>query len=85
MEKAVIGTDSGGTAEMLDHGDCGLLVAPDDPGSMCESVLKLLDNKSLAESLAKRGSEKVRAYFDKEKSMNTISQIYNEGLLAILT
>jgi glycosyltransferase involved in cell wall biosynthesis len=69
---------------MLDHGKCGLLAQPDNPKSMAEAVINLLVDRGLASSLANAARAKVLADYDKEKSMDKISQIYNEGYRAAL-
>ncbi len=76
MRRPVIGTDSGGTPQMLDHGDCGLLAEPKNPASFARKVIKLLSDRELAESLATNARKKVVTSFDRKISMDRLDSIY---------
>ena len=39
---AVVGTNVGGIPEVLDHGDAGVLVPPDEPATLAEALLELV-------------------------------------------
>jgi len=51
---AVIATSTGGTAELLQPGS-GLLVPPEDPSALADSLGSLLQNKAFAEGIADAG------------------------------
>jgi glycosyltransferase involved in cell wall biosynthesis len=53
----VIGTDSGGTPELIAHGRTGLLYAPRDAGALAACVGRLIDEPGLALRLAEAGRE----------------------------
>jgi len=76
MRRPVIGTDSGGTPQMLDHGDCGLLAEPKNPASFARRVIKLLSDRELAESIATNARKKVVTSFDRKISMDRLDSIY---------
>lgn len=76
MEKPVIGTRAGGTPEMLDNGECGLLAQPRDARSLSKNVIKLLDNPSLAKSMGEAAREKVLMRYDKKVVMDRLDAIY---------
>jgi glycosyltransferase involved in cell wall biosynthesis len=46
-----IGTKVGGIPEMLDYGNCGLLVDPNSPVQLSNSILELMSNPSLMSKL----------------------------------
>ncbi|MBI5814938.1 MAG: glycosyltransferase family 4 protein [Nitrospinae bacterium] len=76
MGKAVVGTNSGGTPEMLDNGGCGLLAEPKDPGSLAKPVIKLLDGPALAADLSAKARRKVVGAHGMEPVMDRLSAIY---------
>ncbi len=45
MSKATIVTDVGGNPEVIEDGVNGILIPPDDPGSLAESMIELFNNE----------------------------------------
>lgn len=76
MKKPVVGSRAGGTPEMLDHGECGLLAEPRDHASLAKKVIQLLDDAALRELLASNAREKVKARYDKRVIINRLDAIY---------
>ncbi len=56
----VVGTDVGGIPELIKNNETGLLVPPNNPQKLAESVNKLLENKQNADQLANSGYEFVK-------------------------
>jgi glycosyltransferase involved in cell wall biosynthesis len=56
--KAVVGSNSGGMAEML-AGDCGLLIPPNDPDAIAESVVRILKSDELRMQMGGRARRRV--------------------------
>lgn len=54
-----VGTTVQSIPEILDHGRAGLLVAPDDPGSLATAILRILLEDQLADRLASAGRRHV--------------------------
>jgi len=54
---AVIASGSGGLAELIQHGDTGILTPPNDVHALAEALGALLENRELAESLGCRARE----------------------------
>lgn len=50
--RPLIGADSEGTAELIDHGVTGLLYKPGDADELADHVLELADNEARAKALA---------------------------------
>lgn len=53
--KAVIATPAGGTAEMVTHGETGLIVPFNDHEAYAESIEKLLDDPKMCKRMGKAG------------------------------
>ena len=56
-----IGTDVGGTAEIIDDGVTGLLCRVNDPEDMCRAMSTLFDDAALGERLGRRARQYVLA------------------------
>jgi glycosyltransferase involved in cell wall biosynthesis len=48
----VVASAAGGLKEIVVHGECGLLVPPNDPGQLAEALLSVLTNQELRGRLA---------------------------------
>ncbi len=59
-----IGTDSGGTPEILSYGDCGLLCQPQSSDSLAESMLTLLSNPQRRHALGQKAREKALTEYE---------------------
>jgi glycosyltransferase involved in cell wall biosynthesis len=59
----VVSTRVGGTAEALRDGETALLVEPDSPPALATAIERLLDDRALAERLARAGAEDVAHRF----------------------
>lgn len=62
LQKPVVATDTGGSAEMVEDGVSGLLVPPGDDSALAEAIGRLLTERSTAERLAAAGAARVRAF-----------------------
>jgi glycosyltransferase involved in cell wall biosynthesis len=60
----VVTTNVGGMREAVDEGRTGLLVPPGDSGALADAVLRLIEDRVLAEQLANRGRSFVETEFD---------------------
>jgi glycogen(starch) synthase len=68
LEAAAAGTpvavaDTGGLAEIVDHGVTGVKFAPHDPAALAASVSAVLDDREYARTLARRARRRVREEF----------------------
>jgi glycosyltransferase involved in cell wall biosynthesis len=61
--KPVIGPDCGAPAEIIRHGQHGLLVDPESPAAVAEALLKLLTCPDLAQRMGQAGEEWVRRHY----------------------
>ncbi|NQS99848.1 MAG: glycosyltransferase family 4 protein [Candidatus Omnitrophica bacterium] len=76
MELAVIASDVGGIYTVVQDGVNGLLVHPGDPHELAEAIFKLLNNKKLAQELARQGREQALRRFDLDQMVDGIEQVY---------
>jgi glycosyltransferase involved in cell wall biosynthesis len=61
--KPVIGPNYGAPAELIRHGETGLMVDPEDPASVAEALLDLLTHPERAREMGNTGGERVRTYY----------------------
>jgi glycosyltransferase involved in cell wall biosynthesis len=62
--KPLVATKVGGIPEFIEHGVNGLLVEPDNPCVLSEAMATVLQNPTLADTLATNGYELVQERFD---------------------
>jgi glycosyltransferase involved in cell wall biosynthesis len=80
----VVCTRQSGTAEAVEHGRTGLLVAPDDPASLADALATVLTEDGLAEWLGAAARASVRARFDRTGLLPVVSAALDEaGLIRL--
>jgi glycosyltransferase involved in cell wall biosynthesis len=75
---ACVATAVGGVPEMLDHGGCGVLVAPGDPSALVGGLLRVLTDPVLARTLGERARERVRDHYSIEAVTGRYVELYRE-------
>jgi glycosyltransferase involved in cell wall biosynthesis len=55
FSKPVVATTAGGIPEIIEHGKNGMLVQPDDPDALAESLIRLLKDGALQQRLGESG------------------------------
>ncbi|MCJ7811413.1 MAG: glycosyltransferase family 4 protein, partial [Dehalococcoidia bacterium] len=55
----VVATDVGGVPELVEHGETGLLVPPNDPDALADAINDLLDDPDEMEQMGARGRQLV--------------------------
>ncbi len=76
----VVATKVGGVIEIIDDGKTGLLVSPKDPADMAQAILKILNNKILAQQLTGAARQKLSEKFTLEKMAEATLRVYAELL-----
>jgi glycogen synthase len=76
----VIGTETGGTKEILKHGETGLSFPPGDAGALAGCVKQLIDKPELRTKLSKNGRELVERQFDIHRMVDEI-EAYLEDVI----
>jgi glycosyltransferase involved in cell wall biosynthesis len=80
MRKPLVATNVGGTPEVVREGVTGLLIKPGDSSEMAKCIMKLLNNKNLAEQYGNVGRKRVEAMFTIERNIKEIENVYLELL-----
>lgn len=80
MGKPVVGTDVGGVNEVIKHGVNGYLIKPDDPSSLAEAVIKLLDDTETSSKMAVNGRKIVEEKFTTEIMCRKMFNLYSSLL-----
>ena len=78
--RPVVASAIGGTDELIDDGQTGLLVPPKDPEALAAALRRLLADQTLRTSLAGRAREVVESRFARESMARRVERIYEELL-----
>lgn len=77
---AVIAADHGAAPELLEHGQCGVLVAPGDIDALAGALDSLLDDPALRDRLGSAARERVVTTFGREAFERSVLTLYSELL-----
>lgn len=75
---AVIASNVGGNPELIQSGKNGLLVYPNDPGDLAESIVSLLKSENLNRSLGAQARRTVEDSFTSEKCASKTFEVYKQ-------
>jgi len=75
--KPVIATAVGGTAELVEDGETGLLVAPRDPPQLAGAIRSLAADASLRDRLGRAGRGRVERCFSESEMTRRILEVYD--------
>ncbi len=78
--RPVIATDSGGPAEIIDHGESGLIVPKGDLVSMRTAMESLMNDVDRREQMAIIGRERVRKRYRLEETSDRLRDLYQAAL-----
>ena len=76
MGRPVVASLGGGIMDILDDEVEGLVVPRGDCSKLAEGIVRLLRDRSLCESMGRRGHEKAYRHFSSENSARAIEKIY---------
>jgi glycosyltransferase involved in cell wall biosynthesis len=74
----VIGTDVGGTPEIIDHEKTGLLVAPDQPAALARAITLLVKQPDRALQLGRAGQSHVRTHLTWDRVAEAFETLYHQ-------
>jgi glycosyltransferase involved in cell wall biosynthesis len=74
---ACIGTEAGGTPEVLENGKAGLLVPSGSADGIARALMTLFENPELCGILGARARKSARARFDIERIMKQVENLYS--------
>jgi len=78
MGKPIIGSSEWGAGDIIIDGKTGYLVKPNDTLDLADKLTTLLTNKSLRESMGKKGKERVMTNFLWEHNVKNLIKTYDE-------
>ena len=77
----VVATDSGGPAEILDGGKCGLLVPTGDSPAIEKALRALLDDPGRRGRMAVQALERAKSQFDMKRVIQEVEAVYAQAVL----
>lgn len=79
MGRPLVATRNGGLVDIIDDGETGLLVPPDNPQALQEALQRLLDNPEQREAMGKTAKQRV-ARFQATSVIARLEDVY-QGIL----
>jgi starch synthase len=79
---AVVASKVGGIPEVVADGDTGLLVPPDDPEALAESITVLTRDPDRAKAMGAAGRERASTLFDWGKIAQQTAELYRTVVTA---
>jgi len=76
LEKPVVATEGGGTAEIVLDKTTGFLVKPEDPTGMAEKVEVLLQDDNLRHTMGVAGKERIKHFFSIDRMIDNYVDNY---------
>jgi glycosyltransferase involved in cell wall biosynthesis len=75
-ERPVVATTIEGMPELVVDGETGLLVPPRAPKALAEAVVRLLENPTAAQAMARAGRKRVEAFFSLRAKLEATETLY---------
>lgn len=76
LGKPVIATAAGGTPEVVEHEQSGLLIPSDQPEALAQAILRICHDPELADRLREGARKRVRDYFSVEARCGKLVEVY---------
>jgi glycosyltransferase involved in cell wall biosynthesis len=80
MKRPVVAIDNGGTPEVVDNGQSGLLSPPWDIPALAANIVKLAGDSELRRRLGEHGRERVLSYFNTRRMADDAARAYESVL-----
>ncbi len=81
--KAVVGGNSGGIPDAVEHNKTGILVDPNDLGKISTAIIDLLQNENKRTEYGRNGKNRVLERFTWEKVAQTYANLFNNILAGL--
>ena len=75
-----VSTPVSGVPELIVDGTNGILVAPDQPGQLCDALIQLCRNPALRKQYGLAGQQRVHAEFSYEGGISGLMQLFQDGI-----
>jgi glycosyltransferase involved in cell wall biosynthesis len=79
-EKPVIACHAGGAPEIIEHGDTGLLVRPQNVPDLTDAILSILDNRDRANAMGRCGRKLALERFTWPNYLTRLRDVYDRVL-----
>ena len=76
MGKPIVATRVGGIPEVVQEGQTGYLVNPEDPGAIAEKVIFLLRDREMRQKMGRQGRHFVETYYDNRLMVSRLEELY---------
>jgi glycogen synthase len=83
MGKAIVASDRGGMADLLDHGRCGLLFTPPDAAGLAARLRTLLDDPARARDLGEAASDRAGSVYGHERVFDQAEGFYRQAIAEV--
>jgi glycosyltransferase involved in cell wall biosynthesis len=80
MERAVVASRTGGTAEIIVDGQTGLLFAPGSSDELAHNVIRILADSAMGRSLGLAGRQRVEERFTRELHLSAMFDLYEAAV-----
>jgi glycosyltransferase involved in cell wall biosynthesis len=77
----VVATRVGGTPEIVEDGESGLLVPPGDPSALAAAISRLLQDRMTAKRLGQSARRQVLSRYSLEQAVASTERLYHDLLL----
>lgn len=76
--KPIIVNSAGWTKDMVEQGDCGFYVDPENPSALAERLIEIKDNKELLEKWGKNARKLSEEVYDKAKLSAQVADVLED-------
>lgn len=80
MQVPVAAANVGGVAEVLSHGDAGLLLDPHEPATWCDALKRMLDDAALRSQLSRTALTHVSENYSYPQRIERLIDLYDQVL-----
>jgi glycosyltransferase involved in cell wall biosynthesis len=81
-ERPVVATAVEGMPELVVDGETGLLVAPRQPAALAAAIVRLIDDPTAAQAMARAGRKRVEAHFSLRAKLDATEALYRRLVAA---
>jgi glycosyltransferase involved in cell wall biosynthesis len=77
---ACLSTEVGGVPELIENGETGVLVPPDDSRALADALMRLIEDPQTRRRLGEAGEDRVRRHFDQRGGITQLAEIFGHSL-----
>jgi len=76
MQTPIVATNVGGPSEIITDGHDGILIEPNKPDQLAETILHMLDNPDLRQNIGIAARKTIMEQYDNKKIVKQVERIY---------